>query len=123
MTTSTVRERLRQALGESLKTRDAIAASALRSALGALDNASAVPVAPSATITSSPHFAGVVAGLGAGEAPRKILSEDDAAAIVQAEIDERLAAALVYDQAGRADRAGRLRREADVMESALAAET
>jgi hypothetical protein len=41
-----VRERLQLALREALRTRDTIAASALRSALAAIDNAQAVPPRP-----------------------------------------------------------------------------
>jgi uncharacterized protein len=127
MDTRTVRGRLRQALGEALKARDTIAASALRSALGALDNASAVPAALARPVpvrgASSPHFAGATAGLGAGEAARKVLTKDDAEAIVRAEVAERQAAAREYDQVGQPERADRLRREAGIVASALAAET
>ena len=40
------RQRLQLALGEALRARDKVATSALRSALAAIDNASAVPAAP-----------------------------------------------------------------------------
>jgi uncharacterized protein YqeY len=132
MDTPTVGARLRQALSEALKARDTIAVSALRSALGAIDNASAVPVTDGtggadgpigAARTSSPHFAGAAAGLGAGETGRRALSEADARAIVRAEVAERETAAHEYERAGRVDRAGRLRREADVLASAVAVET
>ena len=53
-----VRERLQLALREALRTRDTIAASALRSALAAIDNAQAVPPGPAAAGASSPHVAG-----------------------------------------------------------------
>jgi uncharacterized protein len=43
-------------------------------------------------------------------------------AIVRAEVAERQAAARDYERAGHADRAGRLRREADILAAALAAE-
>jgi uncharacterized protein len=127
MDTSTVRGRLRQALGEALKARDPTAASALRSGLGALDNASAVPAALARPVpvrgASSPHFAGATAGLGAGETARKVLTEDDAEAIVRAEVAERQAAAGDYDRAGQPERADRLRREAGILARAVAAET
>lgn len=120
METPTVRERLRQALGAAVKARDTIAVSALRSALGAIDNASAIPAGPAkVTSASSPHFAGAVAGLGAGEAERRGLTEDSARAIVLAEVTERRDAAREYERAGHTDRARRLRQEADVLVSAV----
>jgi len=115
-----VRQRLERALRDGLRARDTVAVSALRSALAEIDNAGAVPVDPSrAAGTSSPHFAGAAAGLGAGEAGRRGLSAGEAEQIVRAEIAERRAAARDYEQAGHASQASRLRREADVLTSAL----
>jgi uncharacterized protein YqeY len=124
MSTPTVRDLLQRALVEALKVRDMVAASALRSALGAIDNASAVPARP-ATVTgpTSQYVAGAATGLGAAETERRGLSDREASAIVQAEIAERQAAAQDYDQAGHTERAGRLRQEADILVSALAAES
>ena len=116
-----VRASLRRALGAALRARDPVAASALRSALGALGNAEAVPSPQTpASSVGSRYIAGAGAGLGAGEAQRRRLSESEAAAIVRAEIAERLAAASDYERSGRTDRAGRLRREAQVLTSASA---
>jgi uncharacterized protein len=118
------RQRLQLALGEALRTRDTVATSALRSALAALDNASAVPAAPAPAAgagTGGPHFAGSVAGLGAGEAERRRLTEAEAEQIVRAEVTERQAAARDYDQTGHADQAGRLRQEAQVLLSVIQA--
>jgi hypothetical protein len=124
MGTATIRDLLQRALREALKARDSEAVSALRSALGAMDNASAVPVRPgSVTATTSPHVAGAAAGLGAAESERRGLSEQEARAIVRAEVAERRAAARDYDRAGQAERAGRLRREADILASALAGQS
>ena len=115
-----IRGRLRSALRDALRARDTTAASALRSALAAIDNAGAVPQVPApAAGTGSPHVAGAVAGLGAGEAERRRLTEADVVAIVHAEVAEREAAARDYDRAGHPDQAGRLRREADVLTLAL----
>ena len=117
---SETRQRLHLALRKALKARDTIATSALRSALAAIDNAGAVPQVPApAAGTGSPHVAGAVAGLGAGEAERRRFTEADVVAIVRAEVAEREAAARDYDRAGRADQAERLRREADVLTSVL----
>ena len=112
------RDRLQTALRAALRVRDKTAASALRSALAAIDNASAVPAEPAPGVASGPHFAGAAAGLGAGEAPRRGLTAGEAERIVRAEIAEREAAATGYERAGHADRAGRLRREAAVLLSA-----
>jgi uncharacterized protein len=113
-----IRPRLERALREAFRARDMVAVSAVRSALAALDNAQAVP-APSATGAASPHVAGAVAGLGAGEAERRCLSEGEARDIVRAEVTEREAAAGTYDRSGHAEQAARLRREATVLRAAL----
>jgi uncharacterized protein YqeY len=116
-----VRARLRQALGAAVRARDPVAASALRSALGALGNAEAVPAPQTpASSVGSAYIAGAAAGLGAEEARRRPLSESEAAAILEAEIAERLAAAAGYERSGHRDRASRLRREAQVLASASA---
>ena len=112
-----VRARLQAALTGALRGRDKVAASALRSGLSALANAEAVSPVPLAG-TSSPHIAGAAAGLGAAEAPRRALSPAEAEQVIATEISERLAAAAGYDQAGHTERAGLLRREAEVLRSA-----
>lgn len=97
--------RLRRTLGVALKARQAGSVSALRSAMSAIGNAEAVdPAASRPGGTGSPHFAGTVAGLGAGEARRRRLTEADVVAIVRREAAEREAAA----KADPAVRAGRL---------------
>ena len=94
MTGSRTRPRLQLALREALKARDTIATSALRSALAAIDNAGAVPPAPAPPAgTASSHVAGAVAGLGAGEAERRRLTEAEVQELVRAEIADRQAAA------------------------------
>jgi uncharacterized protein len=121
-----VRSRLQAALRTAMKERNTVTASALRSALSAIANAEAVslpaassgpPARPAAQ--SSPHFAGAAAGLGAAEVSRRVVTEGEAAAIAAAEAADRRAAARDYQAAGHADRAGRLRREAQAIESAL----
>jgi uncharacterized protein len=135
-----VRSRLQTALREAMKARDSAAASALRSALGAIGNAEAIPpsaignaeaIPPSAIGNAEAipvpgavrpgdhqHIAGSAGSLGAGEAERRILTEEDVAGIVQAEVTQRLVAASQYEAAGYGDRASRLRREAEVIASA-----
>lgn len=77
--------------------------SALRSAMSAISNAEAVEPGPGHPAgTGSAHFAGAVAGLGAGEAERRRLTEADVATIVRQEAAEREAAADDYERAGHA---------------------
>jgi uncharacterized protein YqeY len=61
-----------------------------------------------------------VTGLGAGEAPRRVLSPAEIAAIVRSEVADRRAAAEDYERAGRVDVAARLKAEADVLAAHLA---
>jgi len=111
-----IRARLNAALREATRARDAIAVSALRSALAAISNAEAVPASDRVgPRTSSPHVAGAVAGLGAAEVPRVGLSEAEISGIVRAEAAERLDAAAGYERSGRGARAARLRCEAAVL--------
>ena len=120
MADSALGEKLRRALHDALRARDAIAVSALRSALAAIDNAGAVPVGPVPVMgAGSEHFAGTAEGVGAGEAARRRLSDAEIAQIVRAEIADRQAAARAYAEAGQADRADRLLSEARVLTSAL----
>jgi uncharacterized protein YqeY len=115
----TLRQQLEAALRDAVRARDTAARSALRSALSAIDNATAVPPAQPPAAAGSQHVAGAVAGLGAGEADRRRLTEADIENIVLAEIAERQAAAQDYDRAGQRDHASRLRREAGVLRSVL----
>jgi uncharacterized protein YqeY len=108
---------LRRALPRAMKERDQIALSALRTTLAAIANAGAVP-APAAPTDEGP-IARARIGLGAGEAARVELSDDEVAAVVHAEIDERLAAADECRRAGRDDHADRLAAEVAVLRSHL----
>jgi uncharacterized protein YqeY len=117
-----IRTRLRRALREAMRDRDASAVSALRSALSAIGNAEAVDRGPARPAgASSAHFAGTVAGLGAGEAERRTLTEAEAIAIVRAEVTERHAAALEYERSGHAEAAAGLRRGTECLLLALEA--
>jgi uncharacterized protein len=128
-----IRSRLRRALTEALKARDAAAVSALRSALSAIGNAEAVDpgavgpgaVGPGAGGSGRPgapgsvHFAGAVAGLGAAEAERRLLTEADVAALVRAEAAERDAAASQYERSGHAGQAAGMRQGTRALLDAL----
>ncbi len=110
-------DRMREALRTAVKSRDKVAASALRSALAAIDNAGAIEL-PAArrglAIEESPL------GLGAAEAERRTLTEADVARIVRAEIADRDRAAAEYQQAGHDERATRLLAEANVLRDLVA---
>jgi uncharacterized protein YqeY len=109
-----MRERLRQALVVAMKGRDSMAIAALRTTLGAIDNAEAVDV-PERPIPMGGPIAGAVSGPGAGEAPRRELSERRIRALVQGEVADRESAATDYERLGRHDDATRLRAESAVL--------
>ncbi|MFF8996794.1 hypothetical protein [Streptomyces achromogenes] len=96
-----------------MRARDRTAVSALRATLAALDNAEAVPVSEAAlrgvALEQSP------VGAGTTEAARRELSDRDVIDIVRAEAGERLDAAAQLTAPAQADRAARLRAEADVL--------
>jgi len=116
---SDIRGRSQRALRAAMKARDTVAVSALRSVLAAIANAEAVPQsldASSPTVTANQYIAGSTAGLAATEAGRRELTGEEVAGIVRAEAAERRAAARQYQAAGQAEQAGRLLREAQVIE-------
>ena len=100
---SDLRAALRAALTDARRARDTAASSALRSALAALENAEAVPVA--ADGSGSSHVAGGHVGVGAAEADRRTLGSAEESAILDGELAELAAAAVTYDALGEADRA------------------
>lgn len=112
--TAELRTAMRTALTEAMKARDKGATSALRSALGAIDNAEAVQAetAPDAT---TGDVAGAVSGVGTADVARRELTADDMAGIVRAAAEERRANAAAYDELGQRDAADALRHEAAVL--------
>jgi hypothetical protein len=118
-----VQAELRLALTAALRTRDQPAMAALRSALSAIGNAEAVRAAPDASAPGpgSEYVAGTAPGVSATEAQRRVLTGEEARALVRSEITERLAAAGEYERAGHLDRAQRLRLEAQALIAATEA--
>jgi uncharacterized protein len=125
---------------DAMRARDPIAVSALRTTLSAVANAEAVVAeavaggagardaaeavaggARARDAADSHHFAGGMAGLGAGEAARRQLSAADVDAIVRAEIAEREHAAADYAAKGLSSQAERLRREASILTAVVGA--
>lgn len=107
---------LRTALREAVRLRQMPAVAVIRETLAAIDNAEA------ADLTAAPPvqhgvIAGGVAGLGAGEVPRRTLSAEAVLAIVEREVQERRDAATTYSALGRQDDARALRLQLDVLVS------
>jgi uncharacterized protein YqeY len=80
-TDSPLRNRLRAALLDARRARDAETVSTLRTALAALENAEAVP-----TESVAGALEDAPVGVGAAEAERRVLSEADELAVLDAEI-------------------------------------
>ena len=113
MTSSPVRLALRQRLTTALRERDKPIASAMRSAIAALENAEAVPASQGVVPATSSHVAGAAVGVGAAEAERLALDEATESAILRAEVDGLLDAAREYESLGHGDRAAEARTAAD----------
>ncbi|MBB3663145.1 hypothetical protein FB384_002049 [Prauserella sediminis] len=112
--TTDVRAAMRTALRDAMKAKDKGATSALRSALGSIDNAEAVEVEATAD-TASENVAGAVSGVGTADVARRELTADDVTGIVRSAVDERRANAADYDQLGQHDAAEAARYEATVL--------
>ena len=109
---------LRAALREALRTRQAHAVAVIRETLAAIDNAEAADASAAPPVEHG-AIAGGVAGLGAGEVPRRRLSAEEVNAIVEHEIQERREAATTYSALGRHDQASTLRLQLEVLASLL----
>lgn len=111
-----LRASLGAALRPAMRARDTVAVAALRSALAAVANAEALSVrdAPAAGALEQARV-----GVGAADAPRLELGEDDVRRIVRGEVTERESAAEVMTGHGRHDDAQRLRAEATVLREHL----
>lgn len=105
-------DRLRADLKVAMKARDRDAVTALRTLIGAVDNAQAVAAPESAASATSGPVAGASAGVGSTEVARRALTTAELEAIARAEIDEREASVAVYLEHGQAGEAERLQREA-----------
>ena len=97
---------------------DSVGVSALRSALGAIDNAEAV---------DRPHASGKPRlGVGSAEVARRELSSQEVVDVLRAEVADRTAAASEFERFGRSDQAASLKAEAAALaaflEQALKAE-
>lgn len=106
--TMPIRELLQATLTERMRARDRDTVSALRSALAAIANAEAVPVEQSGpAVATSADIAGAAVGLGAAEAPRRDLTEEQMRDLVAAEADERADLSRLLGEKGDSDGARR----------------
>ena len=111
------RQTLRAQLLAARKERDPTRVSALRCALSAIDNAE-TPDAGDARHGAAERaavVAGSVAGLGAAEVPRRVLTDAEIRTLLRVEVDERLTAADQMDTGGHGERAAAVRAEAAVL--------
>jgi len=115
--TEQLRTLMRRDLMTALKAKDAVATTAIRSLLAAIDNVEAPPAdSHSPEVAQNEHIAGSAVGLGAAEIERRQLTDADLQSVIEAEIQERSTAATEYERLGRDDHAGRLRAEAEVLQ-------
>ena len=105
---------LRTALRAAVHRRDAHAVAVLRETLAAIDNAEAVDASAAPPVQHG-VIAGGVAGLRAGDVPRRSLRPDEVAAIIEHEIQERRDAATTYAALGCHDEAAALRLQIEVL--------
>lgn len=107
---------LRAALRGALHARQVHAVAVLRETLAAIDNAEAADSSAAPPVQHG-AIAGGVAGLGAGEVPRRKLSPEAVTAVIEREIQERRDAATTYSALGRHDEASTLKLQIDVLVS------
>jgi uncharacterized protein len=113
------RQTLRAQLLAARKERDPTRVSALRCALSAIDNAETPDAdghgAPTGGMATDGSVAGSVAGLGAAEVRRRVLTDAEIRILLRAEVDERLTAADQMATGGHGERAADVRAEAAVL--------
>ncbi|MEW1954733.1 hypothetical protein [Terrabacter sp. NPDC080008] len=106
---SPLRTLLRARLTAAMRERDRAAVSVLRSAVAAIENAEAVPVAEVGANVGEAATAGLVAqsslGVGSTERDRRRLDLDAEREVVLAEVGALQAAEIAYAAAGDVDRA------------------
>lgn len=117
MRVDALRDQIAVALRAAMKARDSVAMPALRGLLHAIDNTSAMDIAPSAHASSGEASDGAVTR---SEMPRRLPSPTELRAIIESEATEREAAASVYDGIGESAKAAQLRAEALIVRGWLA---
>jgi uncharacterized protein len=110
---------LRDALRGAQRARRTSAVAVFRETLAAIDNAEAADPSAAPPVQQHEVIAGGVAGLGAGEVARRVLSAQEVAALIEREIQERRAAAATYEAHGRPEEANTLRSQIDLLVALL----
>ncbi len=110
-----IRATMRHDLVVALKARAADTASALRTALAAIDNAEAVDTSAATEVHHDGPVAGATVGLGSGEVARRVLTVADVQSVVGAVIAEYLVEADRYVSLHQVEAADGLRRRAEVL--------
>lgn len=100
-----IREQMKLDLTAAMKAREMVAVSTLRTVLGAIDNAEAVPITTPLEYSNGKT----------NDVPRKQLTQTDIEQILRQELNTRQAAALKYQDLGKEGEAARLQQEADVI--------
>ncbi|MFN8443889.1 MAG: GatB/YqeY domain-containing protein [Caldilineaceae bacterium] len=103
--TPSIREQMKLDLTRAMKVREMVTVNTLRTVLGAIDNAEAVPVTTPLEYSNGKT----------NDVPRKQLALSDIEQILRQELDARHAAALKYQDLGKEGEAARLQQEADVI--------
>ena len=114
-----LRAALRRDLASAMKARESPAVAALRTAIAAIDNAEAVPAPAASQATTSGHFAGARAGVGATEADRLELSDRQQRAILREQVTGYTTEADHYAALGQQAAADRLRAQARLLSEYL----
>ncbi|KRF43067.1 hypothetical protein ASH01_14690 [Terrabacter sp. Soil811] len=102
---SALRTVLRSRLTTAMRERDRAAASVLRTAVAAIENAEALPVDDGRTVATSADVAGAAVGLGVTEAERRRLDDATERSLVAAEVRSLVEAGAAYASAGDRERA------------------
>lgn len=110
MSVTALKARLREDLKTAMQARATDEVRLLRMLAAAVDNAEAVPAEGLLDRANPTAF-----GLGAGEAPRRTLTADDLAALLDREREERMGAASEYERLGQTAEAARLVHEAELI--------
>lgn len=108
----TTRAQIKKDLIEAMRVRATARVAALRTLLGAIDNAGAVPAGE-----SSPYGLPVVGP--AQDVPRQQLGEEEIQTIIQAEADDYAAAIAEYERLGQHESAADLRARLDALQDYL----
>jgi hypothetical protein len=109
-----VRADLRRNLRERVAARDKQAVKVIRVAIAAIENAEAQPLDGSSQTELQLNASR------SSEVPRRLVSDDDARALVAREIDDLLAAARHYDSIGAGESAVEKEQQADFLRTILA---